>query len=212
MLHNLGAAHKSTFHHLGMGPGKMLIQTYLQYDNLTRCMGVELAKGRYDLGEQNMRTLLKMGWRGRSFLGVEFKKGEFFKIVEDVPNKTPAAGWKLGDRVVAYSPMLKKDKMTVKDYHGVITEIHSDDSGDLKKSTFDIQYDDGTTCDRVRHRYLFTPGPPMHDFSFTDSALSRLRSLIFFVFSAFSEPASLHDVHTVNAPKSLVSDCFVFLN
>jgi len=158
MLHNLGAAKKSSFHDLGMGPGKMLIQTYLRYDNFKRCMGVELAKGRYDLGERNIRTLLKTGWRGRTFLGVEFKKGEFFKIVEDVPNKTPAAGWKVGDKVVAYYPLLKKDKMTVKDYHGKITEIKKHESGDEKKSTYVIQYDDGTSCDRVQHRYLFIPG------------------------------------------------------
>ena len=163
MLHNLGAAHKSSFHDLGMGPGKMLIQTYLKYDNLTRCMGVELAKGRYDLGEQNMRTLLKMGWRGRSFLGVEFKKGEFLKIVEDVPEKTPSDGWRVGDNVVAYFPFFKKDKMMVKDYHGVITEIQKHESGDIKKSTYAIKYDDGTACARVQHRYIFIPGPLIHN-------------------------------------------------
>jgi len=158
MLHNLGAPHKASFHDLGMGPGKMLIQTYLRYENMTRCMGVELAKGRYDLGERNIRTLLKTGWRGRSFLGIEFKKGEFFKIVEDVPHKTPAEGWKVGDRVVAYFPLFKKDKMTVKDYHGVITAIKPHESGDAKKTSYGVQYDDGTTCDRVQHRHLFIPG------------------------------------------------------
>lgn len=158
MLHNLGAAHKSSFHDLGMGPGKMLIQTYLKYDNLRRCMGVELAKGRYDLAERNMHTLLKRGWRGRSFLAVEFKKDEFFKIVEDVAHKTPAAGWRAGDKVVAFVPSFKTDKMTVKDYHGVITEIRKHESGDINKSVYVIQYDDGSICDGVQHRHLFIPG------------------------------------------------------
>eukprot|EP01084_Bolivina_argentea_P006592 12497_1 len=156
MLHNLGAAHKTTFHDLGMGPGKMLIQTYLQFNNLRVCMGVELAKGRYDLGERNLRTLLKVGWRGRTFLGIEFKKGEFLKIVEDVPHKTPAKGWNIGDKVVAYYPLFKKDKMTVKNYHGVITNMKSND--DPKKNVYSIEYEDGTKCDRVQHRYLFIPG------------------------------------------------------
>ena len=77
MLYNLGAPHKHKFHDLGMGPGKMLIQAYLQFPNLTCCMGVELAKGRYQLAENNIRTLMRVGWRGRKFMGVEFKKDQF---------------------------------------------------------------------------------------------------------------------------------------
>ena len=158
MLHNLGAAHKTSFHDLGMGPGKMLIQTYLQYKNLRTCMGVELAKGRYDLGERNIRTLLKNGWRGRKFLGIEFKIGHYFKIVEDVPDKAPKEGWKVGDKVVAYYPGLKTDKMIHKDYHGVITDIKKHESGDDKKTLYAVKYDDNSTCDRVQRRYLFIPG------------------------------------------------------
>jgi len=158
MLHNLGAAHKTSFHDLGMGPGKMLIQTYLQYNNFRRCMGVELAKGRYDLGERNIRTLLTAGWRGRKFLGIEFKKGEYFKIVEDVPDKAPKEGWKVGDRVIAYNPLLKTDKMVHKDYTGEITEIQQHPSGDDKKTLYTVKYSDGTTCDRIQLRYLFLPG------------------------------------------------------
>ena len=158
MLHNLGADRKSSFHDLGMGPGKMLIQTYLHYSNLRICMGVELAKGRYELAERNIRTLLKNGWRGRKFLGIEFKSGHYFKIVEDVPDKSPTNGWNIGDEVVAYYPGLKQDKFVKKDYHAVITNIKKHKSGDMKKTLFTVEYDDGTTCDRIQDRYLFIPG------------------------------------------------------
>jgi len=151
MLHNLGAADKSSFHDLGMGPGKMLLQTYLQYSNLRRCMGVELAKGRYALGERNLRTLLNCGWRGRSFLSVECEQGEFMKIVEDVADKTPAGGWRVGQRVVAFDPTLEKDKMTHKNYHGVISKIK-------KKGVYAVKYDDGSSSSKIQHRYMFVPG------------------------------------------------------
>jgi len=152
MLRNLGAADKASFHDLGMGPGKMLLQTFLQYANLRTCMGVELAKGRYDLAERNMRTLLQSGWRGRSFLRVEFEQGEFMKIVEDVPEKTPSGGWKVGHAVVAFDPTLAKDKMARKDYHGVVTKVKK------KKSVYAVKYDDGTSCSKVQHRHMFVPG------------------------------------------------------
>merc|ERR1719242_2441283 len=46
----------------------------------------------------------------------------------------------------------------IKDYHGVIAEITKHESGDDKKNTYSIKYDDGTSCNRVQHRYLFIPG------------------------------------------------------
>lgn len=98
-----------------------------------------------------MRTLLKNGWRGRSFLGVEYEKGEFMKIVEDVPDKTPSGGWKVGQRVVAFDPTLQKDKMAHKNYHGVISKIK-------KKGVFAVKYDDGTDSSKVQHRFMFVPG------------------------------------------------------
>ncbi|ETO15792.1 hypothetical protein RFI_21573 [Reticulomyxa filosa] len=52
-------------------------QTFLHCTSLTHCVGVELAKGRYELAEKNLKQLLKLGWRKRSFLRVEYKKGEF---------------------------------------------------------------------------------------------------------------------------------------
>jgi len=61
MLYNLGAIKKKSFHDLGMGAGKMLIQTYLSFPNLDRCVGVELSKGRYILAEENMNQLINGG-------------------------------------------------------------------------------------------------------------------------------------------------------
>lgn len=158
MVENLGGRHKTTFHDLGMGPGKMLIQTYLQYFNFRFCMGVELAKGRYDLAEKNVRTLLKVGWRGRKFIGIEIKKNEFFSIVEDVPNKTPVNDWQIGDRCIGYSLFLRKDRMQRKNYTGTIIDIKETVVNDSKKNTFHVKYDDGTECQRVKHQHLFIPG------------------------------------------------------
>jgi len=82
MLYNLGAIRKKKFHDLGMGTGKMLVQTFLAFPNLDKCVGVELSKGRYLLAEENLTRLLQSGWRGRKFLLVEFQQGSFMKIVE----------------------------------------------------------------------------------------------------------------------------------
>ncbi len=104
----------------------------------------------------------------RSFLGIEFKKGEFLKIVENVPNIAPKNGWNIGDKVVAYFPLFKKDKMMVKDYNGSIIDIKKHESGDEKRNTYCIQYNDETKCDRVQYRYLFIPGILSLHFLFYD--------------------------------------------
>ena len=79
MLHNLHvtADNVTRFHDLGMGPGKMLIQTFLAFPNLQVCAGVELAVGRYHLAEKNVRKLVKTGWRHHKYLIIEYQKGQF---------------------------------------------------------------------------------------------------------------------------------------
>jgi len=118
MLYNLGAVNKKKFHDLGMGAGKMLLQTFLSFPNLHSCVGVELSKGRYLLAEQNLTRLLNSGWRGRKFKLVEFLEGAFMKIVES--RASPTRDFKIGERVIAYNKKFRKDKTEKIDYKATV--------------------------------------------------------------------------------------------
>lgn len=48
---HLNAAKASTVFDLGMGTGKVAMQVFLQFPNLTRVYGVELSRARFALGE-----------------------------------------------------------------------------------------------------------------------------------------------------------------
>ena len=69
----------------------------------------------------------------------------------------PSEGWKIVIKLLHIIP-IKNNKMEIKDYHGIITDIKKHESGDDKKTLFTVKYDDGTTCDRIQVRYLFIPG------------------------------------------------------
>jgi len=118
MLYNLGAIKKRRFHDLGMGTGKMLVQTFLSFPNLDTCVGVELSKGRYLLAEQNLTQLIDHGWRGRKFEMVEFQKGVFMKIVE-LP-LIPKTEFRIGDRVVAYNIKFRREKSEKVEYNATV--------------------------------------------------------------------------------------------
>jgi len=118
MLYNLGAVSKKKFHDLGMGTGKMLVQTFLSFPNLNSCVGVELSKGRYSLAEQNLTRLLRNGWRGRNFKLVEFLDGVFMKIVESPV--LPKRNFKIGERVIAYNKKFRKDKNDKPEYKATV--------------------------------------------------------------------------------------------
>jgi len=147
MLYNLGAIKKKKFNDLGMGTGKMLIQTFLSFPNIKTCVGVELSEGRYVLAEQNLNKLLIGGWRGRKFEVVEFKEKTFMKIVEiPVYAKTD---YRIGDHVVAYNINLRTDKYQKIDYHAKVVGI-SDDK-------LIVKYEDHKTLE-VNRKYIFKPG------------------------------------------------------
>merc|ERR550534_2468952 len=118
MLYNLGAIRKKKFHDLGMGTGKMLVQTFLSFPNLDRCVGVELSKGRYSLAEENIKRLLRNGWRGRTFRLVEFLEGAFMKIVESPI--LPKRDFKIGEPVIAYNKRFRKEKTEILDYRATV--------------------------------------------------------------------------------------------
>jgi len=124
MLYNLGAIRKKKFHDLGMGTGKMLVQSFLAFPNLDRCVGVELSEGRYLLAEENLTRLLQNGWRGRKFLLVEFLQGTFMKIVESSFLKKN--NYKIGDSVIAYNVNLKKNKKEMLDYRATVVGFAGD--------------------------------------------------------------------------------------
>lgn len=145
MLHNLGADRCQTLHDLGCGTGKMIIQSFLQYDNLSRCLGIELAPGRYKLAETNMQLLIENGYKERQFLTVEYKENEFFKIVECVQNKK----LRVGMQVICFHCSLREHKHRLPDYHAVILEI----SGPLCS----VKYSDGMILNDVQIEYVFTP-------------------------------------------------------
>jgi len=118
MLYNVGAVRKKKFHDLGMGAGKMLVQTFLAFPNLEKCVGVELSKGRYLLAEENMTRLLQNGWRGRKFKLVEFQDGAFMKLVELPFIKKN--DFKIGDSVIAYNVNFRKEKHEILDYRATV--------------------------------------------------------------------------------------------
>jgi len=124
MLYNLGTINKKRFHDLGMGTGKMLLQTYLSFPNLQSCVGVELSKGRYMLAEQNLTRLLRRGWRGRKFRLVEFREGVFMKIVESP--YLPRNGFKIGESVIAFNKHFRKCKNEKFDYRATVIGYSGD--------------------------------------------------------------------------------------
>ena len=55
---HLYAGNCSSLYDLGMGIGKLALQAYVQYTNLTKVVGIELAYSRYILGEKAALTLV----------------------------------------------------------------------------------------------------------------------------------------------------------
>lgn len=53
---HLNAAKASTIYDLGMGTGKVAMQVFLQFPNLSRVYGIELSQGRFELGEAVRRS------------------------------------------------------------------------------------------------------------------------------------------------------------
>lgn len=145
MLKNLGAFDCQVLHDLGCGAGKMIIQSFLHCNNLTRCLGIELAPGRYNLAERNMHHLIQNGWQGRHFLTVEYKENEFFKIVECVQNKTLSVGMP----VVCFHTTLRPSKHIFPDYNAVLLEI----SGPLCS----VKFNDGRILNDVQLEFVFSP-------------------------------------------------------
>lgn len=56
---HLAADHSRTMYDLGMGTGKMTLQAFLQFPNLRRVVGIELAHSRYELAERSLTTLVE---------------------------------------------------------------------------------------------------------------------------------------------------------
>ena len=56
---HLAAAHSRTVYDLGMGTGKMALQAFLQFPNLRRVVGIEIAHSRYLLAERSLTTLVE---------------------------------------------------------------------------------------------------------------------------------------------------------
>lgn len=48
---HLNAAKAETVYDLGMGTGKVAMQVFLQFPNLSRVYGIELSQARFELGE-----------------------------------------------------------------------------------------------------------------------------------------------------------------
>jgi len=145
MLQNLGAFDCQVLHDLGCGTGKMIIQSFLQCENLNRCLGIELAPGRYKLAERNMHNLVQTGWQGKQYLTVEYRENEFFKIVECVQKKALSVGM----QVLCFHTSLRPSKHTFPDYHAVILEI----SGPLCS----VKYNNGKILNDVQLEFVFAP-------------------------------------------------------
>jgi len=61
--YHLRAGSAKTLMDLGMGTGKLVIQAFLQYPNLTRVSGIELSESRYGIAEKAVLELARcMGW------------------------------------------------------------------------------------------------------------------------------------------------------
>ncbi|CAM9966000.1 unnamed protein product, partial [Ectocarpus sp. 8 AP-2014] len=57
---HLNAAKASTIYDLGMGTGKVAMQVFLQFPNLTRVYGIELSQARFELGEAALFALMEL--------------------------------------------------------------------------------------------------------------------------------------------------------
>jgi hypothetical protein len=102
ILHNLGAATAVSLHDLGMGTAKLLIQAFVQFPNLQRCFGVELAIGRYKLAERNLFKLIETGFNGESFSLISFTESNMRVVQSTVPaQRIPE--WKVGDSCLVFS-------------------------------------------------------------------------------------------------------------
>lgn len=72
--HHLCASHSRTVYDLGMGTGKLALQTWLQFPNLEHVVGIELAFSRYLIGERSLIALVQNF--PHIFALVTFKHGE----------------------------------------------------------------------------------------------------------------------------------------
>jgi len=147
MLENLQAKKKHCFHDLGCGAGKLLIQSYLRFQNLKSCYGVELTPGRYRLAEQNVCCLVRSGCQNRKFIVVEHKSMSFLTIVEQVLSKPV---FRVGDTVIAFNPQLRKRKDDVIDYTARI----------INKSgtNYSVQYSKGLVVHKLSQKFIFRAG------------------------------------------------------
>lgn len=145
-------AHKgSSFHDLGMGPGKMLMQVFLSYPNLDSCVGVELAQGRYWLAERNLALLASSVWRGRKFRMVEHMPSEFMRVVEVPVEQHPERGFEYGDSVIAFDRHRRKDARHFPDYSAKV--IAQEPGG-----SYTVQYRTGERRENVDPAMVFRAG------------------------------------------------------
>jgi len=145
LLDHLNIKNKSIFHDLGCGPGKLLIQTYLMYNNLKKCLGIELAPGRYNLAEKNIKQLVKSGFNGRTFTIVEYNPGNYIKIIENI--KDIQKNINIGDKIQTFNNIHEQyNKNNVGDNNvniGIVTSISED--------YYEIEYDHNNKKNNKHH-------------------------------------------------------------
>ena len=78
---------KRVFYDLGAGKGRVVLQSFLEFTTLTKCVGIEIVDQRYAIAERNLSFIAKNGYKGRCFKTVEKKEGKTMTIKEELKQK-----------------------------------------------------------------------------------------------------------------------------
>ena len=87
LMEDLDASNATSFHDVGMGCGRLILQVFLQYKNIKRCLGIELTKKRFKFAEENIQSLLDSNLPNRKFDLEIHTEGKYMKIKEIIKNE-----------------------------------------------------------------------------------------------------------------------------
>ena len=128
----MDASNASVVFDLGMGTGKILIQSFLQFRNLRYLYGIELSSGRYRIAEEALLRLVQL--LGSENFNIQINPGKFIVVREMVPN-TDEDSDEPCERVIHFEcgNMFSINNIEIADIVMMETDFPSELNGDLFK-------------------------------------------------------------------------------
>lgn len=127
----MDAANASVIFDLGMGTGKILMQSFLQFKNLRYMYGIELSSGRYKIAEEALMRLIQL--LGPENFNVQINPGKFIVVREIVSNSDESE--ESSERVIHFEcgNMFSIKNIEIADIVMMETDFPSELNGDLFK-------------------------------------------------------------------------------